>query len=115
MLFLVVISFENSIELKSSFYDLQGETLELEVTEGALMLDMERTLGELAKLDNLKIIISIDDFGTGYSSLQYLHQLLIKSLLAGIKTVMVAMAVGAGFKISHTYSSGHSFSIRSSW
>lgn len=56
-------------------HGLGGESLELEVTEGALMLDMERTIDELVKLAGLKVIISIDDFGTGYSSLQYLHQL----------------------------------------
>jgi EAL domain-containing protein (putative c-di-GMP-specific phosphodiesterase class I)/GGDEF domain-containing protein len=61
-------------------YGLKGETLELEVTEGALMMDMEHTLDELAKLNDLKIIISIDDFGTGYSSLQYLHRLPISLL-----------------------------------
>ena len=56
-------------------YGLSGELLELEVTEGALMVDMERSIDELVKLTGLQIIISIDDFGTGYSSLQYLHKL----------------------------------------
>jgi EAL domain-containing protein (putative c-di-GMP-specific phosphodiesterase class I)/GGDEF domain-containing protein len=56
-------------------YGLRGELLELEVTEGALMVDMERSIHELVKLAGLQIIISIDDFGTGYSSLQYLHKL----------------------------------------
>jgi diguanylate cyclase len=56
-------------------YGLSGEVLELELTEGALMMDMERSIHEMAKLAGLKITISIDDFGTGYSSLQYLHKL----------------------------------------
>jgi EAL domain-containing protein (putative c-di-GMP-specific phosphodiesterase class I) len=56
-------------------YDVSGHMLELEVTEGALMTDIARTISELSRLANAKITISIDDFGTGYSSLQYLHQL----------------------------------------
>jgi diguanylate cyclase len=56
-------------------HGLRGEQLELEITEGALMLDAKRAIVELNKLADAKIVLSIDDFGTGYSSLQYLHQL----------------------------------------
>lgn len=56
-------------------YEVGGQSLELEVTEGALMTDIARTIVELSRLAEAKITISIDDFGTGYSSLQYLHQL----------------------------------------
>lgn len=56
-------------------HDLSGEVLELELTEGSLMMDVERTIDELRQLAALKIVISLDDFGAGYSSLQYLHQL----------------------------------------
>ena len=56
-------------------HQVSGKFLELEVTEGALMMDVERTIDELRRLSDLNVVISIDDFGTGYSSLQYLHQL----------------------------------------
>jgi len=59
----------------SARYGIDGDLLELEVTEGALMTDMERAIEELGRLASARIAISIDDFGTGYSSLQYLHRL----------------------------------------
>ncbi len=61
-------------------YGLSGEFLELEVTESALIKDMNHTIRELTKLADAGIQIAVDDFGTGYSSLQYLHQLPISHL-----------------------------------
>lgn len=61
-------------------YGVSGSLLELEITEGSLMVDVEHTIDELKRLTQLDITISIDDFGTGYSSLQYLHQLPISVL-----------------------------------
>jgi EAL domain-containing protein (putative c-di-GMP-specific phosphodiesterase class I)/GGDEF domain-containing protein len=62
------------------FYGVDGELLELEITEGALMTDMERMVAELNRLAQRRVRISIDDFGTGYSSLQYLHRLPISHI-----------------------------------
>ncbi|ABM02443.1 diguanylate cyclase/phosphodiesterase [Psychromonas ingrahamii 37] len=56
-------------------YGVSGEFLELELTEGVMIIDMEKSNAELMKLKKLNISFSIDDFGTGYSSLQYLHLL----------------------------------------
>lgn len=56
-------------------HKLDGSRLELEVTEGALMTDIDHTITELNRLARADISIAIDDFGTGHSSLQYLHQL----------------------------------------
>ena len=46
--------------------------LELEVTEGAIMTDIDRTIATLQSLSEMGVRIAVDDFGTGYSSLAYL-------------------------------------------
>jgi diguanylate cyclase (GGDEF)-like protein len=52
---------------------LAAERLELEITEGVLIEDMERGLALLRRLKALGVNIAMDDFGSGYSSLTYLQ------------------------------------------
>ncbi|HEU4963378.1 MAG TPA: EAL domain-containing protein, partial [Bacilli bacterium] len=54
--------------------------LELEITEGIYMKDLESTIAKLQRLRAAGVHISIDDFGTGFSSLQYLQRLPINTL-----------------------------------
>ena len=49
--------------------------LEIEVTETALVKDLEATRAILTSLQNLGVRIALDDFGTGYSSLYHLREL----------------------------------------
>ncbi|HVX05237.1 MAG TPA: EAL domain-containing protein [Rhodanobacteraceae bacterium] len=49
--------------------------LRLEITEGAMIGDMDHVAAVLRELKELGVRVSIDDFGTGYSSLSYLHSL----------------------------------------
>ncbi len=59
---------------------LDPRWLELELTEGAVMQDAEKTIDALKELKQLGTRVSIDDFGTGYSSLSYLKRFPIDML-----------------------------------
>lgn len=56
-------------------FNLQPSQFEVEVTETALMENLEDAIQKLQAAKNLGILVSIDDFGTGYSSLGYLKRL----------------------------------------
>jgi diguanylate cyclase (GGDEF)-like protein/PAS domain S-box-containing protein len=56
-------------------YGLDSTANQVELTETALMDDIEHAVKVLGALKDLGIRISLDDFGTGYSSLSYLSRL----------------------------------------
>jgi diguanylate cyclase (GGDEF)-like protein len=59
---------------------LPSDCLTLEVTETALMDDLEGAVRRLDELKELGIEIAVDDFGTGHSSLRYLQRLPLDNL-----------------------------------
>jgi EAL domain-containing protein (putative c-di-GMP-specific phosphodiesterase class I) len=59
---------------------LDPHFLVLEVTESALVIDMDRIAGVMESIRELGVHIALDDFGTGYSSLLYLKGLPIDRL-----------------------------------
>ena len=56
------------------------ESLTLEITESALILDLGRAADVLSSIRNSGIKVSLDDFGTAYSSLSWLRQLPIDNV-----------------------------------
>jgi EAL domain-containing protein (putative c-di-GMP-specific phosphodiesterase class I) len=73
-------------------YGIPPQQLELEITEGSLMMDVDETTGTLRALDKLGVGLALDDFGTGYSCLRYLKNLPVdtvkidKSFIANVST-----------------------------
>jgi len=93
---------------------LPPELLELEITETAIMDDIDYATELLTKIRASGVQLSMDDFGTGYSSLSYLKHLpinrlkidksFIKDLLADPNDAMIVKSVielghGLGFTV----------------
>jgi len=54
---------------------LPPESLQLKITQRAVMDDAEFSIGKLQRLKDLGIGFAIDDYGTGYSCLYYLKRM----------------------------------------
>ncbi|MET0071873.1 MAG: EAL domain-containing protein [Candidatus Thiodiazotropha sp.] len=94
-------------------HELPKDSLELEITEHAIMQDMDKAIDALTRFSHKGIRIAIDDFGTGYSSLGYLQHLPIntlkidRSFVQSIKTsednsiidAIITMAKGLGLNL----------------
>ena len=93
---------------------LTPASLELELTESAVMQGAEPALSKLRELDVLGVKVAIDDFGTGYSSLAYLRQFTVDRLkidqsfvrdvpgnndAEAIAAAIVAIGLKLGFRI----------------
>ncbi|MFZ6750355.1 sensor domain-containing phosphodiesterase [Undibacterium sp. Ren11W] len=59
---------------------LPGQGLQLEITEGLLMGELDLLLPVFNAIKKLGVSISLDDFGTGFSSLSYLQRFPIDNL-----------------------------------
>jgi diguanylate cyclase (GGDEF)-like protein len=67
--------FVNGVRAALESSGLRPECLELELTETALMYNVDDCMQQLHGLRELGVSVAIDDFGTGYSSLFYLQRL----------------------------------------
>lgn len=61
-------------------YDLPAHLIELEITESAIMENIDRMGEVLQSLKRIGVTVALDDFGTGYSSLSRLRVLPIDKL-----------------------------------
>ncbi|HEY2325812.1 MAG TPA: EAL domain-containing protein [Thermoanaerobaculia bacterium] len=59
---------------------LEARFLEVEITEGTAMHNIERAVATMRSLREMGVRIALDDFGTGHSSLNYLRSFPIDSV-----------------------------------
>ena len=113
----------SAVELRSRSFlqglrDVLDETalppclLELELTEGILMVNSPTSSLLLESLKGMGVRLAVDDFGTGYSSLSYLEAFPIdvlkidQSFVHGLentsgKRVIIAAVIGMGKNLTH--------------
>ncbi len=74
---------QSLVAMVAEIIDQTGVTadmLQLEITEGIAMQNIDATIEVLQALRAMGAVISIDDFGTGYSSLNYLKRFPVDKL-----------------------------------
>jgi|GEM_PF-6664824 len=103
-----------NIEKSLDFFDIPGELIEVEVTEGLFIDESMPIHVQIEALKYLGISLALDDFGTGYSSLSYLRnypfdtlkidQAFIRNLIdskgdADLTRAIISMGQAFGMKI----------------
>jgi EAL domain-containing protein (putative c-di-GMP-specific phosphodiesterase class I) len=93
---------------------VQGQRLQLEITEGTAAQNPERAMRTMAALQEHRIRFALDDFGTGYSSMSYLKRFPIDTVKidrsfvnglpenqddAAIASSVIAMSHALGLKV----------------
>jgi diguanylate cyclase (GGDEF)-like protein len=108
------VSFLSQINKIISKTGVDPKTIELEITEGALIEPSPQVIQTIAELKQMGFTLAIDDFGTGYSSLAYLQRFnvdklkidrsFVKDVLtdsqgSAITSAIISMAKSLGLKI----------------
>jgi EAL domain-containing protein (putative c-di-GMP-specific phosphodiesterase class I) len=83
------------VERALQAHDLRPGSLQIEVTESAVMTDATQAADVLTLLTSKGVAVSIDDFGTGYSSLGLLRRLPVHELKID-KSFVLGMAGDGG-------------------
>jgi diguanylate cyclase (GGDEF)-like protein len=78
---------------------VDARDLTLEITESALVEDLDAALRPLRQLSAIGVRLALDDFGTGYSSLTYLRRLPVQMLKIDRSFVVDADTGGASARV----------------
>lgn len=73
-------SWVGRVEAALDRYSIAGEQLRIEITESALVADVEAARSHMERLAARGVRFGVDDFGSGYSSLQHLRNLPLHEL-----------------------------------
>ncbi|WP_394202879.1 putative bifunctional diguanylate cyclase/phosphodiesterase [Shewanella waksmanii] len=72
--------FANTLLATLAKQDVRPQMIELELTEYALLSNLQQVKETMSILRNAGVSIAVDDFGTGYSSLSYIQSLPLNRL-----------------------------------
>ncbi len=87
--------------------------LELEITERAMVSNVNKTIERLNILKEMGINIAVDDFGTGYSSLQYLKDFALNHLKIDMSFIRQLFEKDSNKEIvSAIIAMGHSMNLK---
>ncbi len=90
-----------------------SDGLELEITEGLIMEDVEYSISTLRAIRAMGVSIAIDDFGTGFSSLSYLSKLPLDTLKIDRSFVIDLTEAPEGLaQVSTIINLAHSLSLK---
>ncbi len=88
-------------------------SLEVEITEGALMIEPRGAMETLNRLHGMGVSVSIDDFGTGYSSLSYLTRVPADQIKIDKSFVLeMTRNDNSAFIVRSVIDLGHNLSLR---
>ncbi|WNL37422.1 EAL domain-containing protein [Halomonas sp. PAMB 3232] len=94
-------------------YQLGARQLSVEVTESAMMQDVEVATRTLLELGRMGLSIAIDDYGTGYSSLAQIKRLPVNELKIDKSFVLALDTQADDFTIVRsTIEMGHSLGLK---
>jgi len=110
---LVDLSLPDDVRLLLAEAEIAPASLDLEITESALLADPRRAADVVRRLSALGVRIAIDDFGTGYSSLAHLRRLLVSEIKID-KSFVTTMAANAddAIIVRSTIELAHSLGLR---
>lgn len=92
--------FAEAVLATLAHHKVPAEAIILELTESALVENLEQTGEQLARLREAGVHIALDDFGTGFSSLAYLASLPLDELKVD-KTFIDKLADAKGSQLLH--------------